>query len=171
LEALKSLEEEEKSGTNTALLSVGKISKPLVQRGAKSAKSPSPSPDGEGTPGVNTIDAKPKEARRTVVTTRDQLTEVVADLKGVNLVALDLETTGLDPREDCVRLLSLANRDATYIVDCQSVDPAELLPTLRHTTLVAHNALFDLGFLASLGFVPGAVAAAQGTTQGGRFLE
>jgi DNA polymerase I len=72
-------------------------------------------------------------------------------------VALDLETTGLDPRNDSIRLLSLAIEAATYIVDCQLVDPAELLPLLSETTLIAHNALFDLGFLSSLGFEPGKV--------------
>jgi DNA polymerase I len=43
-------------------------------------------------------------------------------------------------------------------VDCRNVDPAGLFPILAETTVVAHNALFDLGFLSSLGFVPGKVA-------------
>jgi len=107
---------------------------------------------------VNATDAKPKEARRTLVTTQDQLAEVVADLKEVSLVALDLETTGLEPRKDSIRLLSLATKSATYIVDCQRVDPAELFPILTEATVVAHNALFDLGFLSSLGFKAGKVA-------------
>jgi ribonuclease D len=104
------------------------------------------------------MDAKLKEARRTLVTTQEQLPGVIAILEGADLVALDLETTGLDPRKDSIRLLSLATKDAAYIVDCRSVDPAELFPTLTQTTLVAHNSLFDLGFLSSLGFVPGKVA-------------
>jgi ribonuclease D len=83
---------------------------------------------------------------------------VVVDLEGADLVALDLETTGLDPRKDSIRLLSLATKDAAYIVDCRSVDPASLFPALTQTTLVAHNALFDLGFLSSLGLEPGKVA-------------
>jgi len=83
---------------------------------------------------------------------------VVADLQGADLVALDLETTGLDPRNDSIRLLSLATKDATYIVDCRSVDPPELFPILTETTVVAHNALFDLRFLSTLGFEPGKVA-------------
>jgi len=83
---------------------------------------------------------------------------VVADLEGADLVALDLETTGLDPRKDSIRLLSLATNHATFIVDCQSVDLAGFFPILTEATVVAHNALFDLGFLASLGFEAGKVA-------------
>jgi DNA polymerase-1 len=67
-------------------------------------------------------------------------------------MAFDLETTGLEPHEDSIKLLSLATKSATYIVDCQSVNPAELFPILAEATVVAHNALFDLGFLSSLGF-------------------
>ena len=134
-----------------------KISESLIQRGAERAKSPAPSPNGEKTSG-NTTDTHPKEVRRTLVATQDQLAEVGADLTDVGLVALDLETTGLDPRRDSIRLLSLAIEAATYIVDCQSVDPAELFPILTEATVVAHNALFDLGFLSSLGLEPGKVA-------------
>ena len=83
---------------------------------------------------------------------------MIADLKGENLVDVDLETTGLDPRKDSIRLLSLATEAATYIVDCLSVDPGELLPILTEATVVAHNVLFDLGFLSFLGFEPGKVA-------------
>jgi DNA polymerase-1 len=104
------------------------------------------------------MDAKPKEARRTLVTAKDQMAGVVADLKDANLVALDLETTGLDPRRDSIRLLSLVTKSVTYIVDCQSVDLTRLFPVLTEATLVAHNALFDLRFLSSLGFEPGKVA-------------
>jgi DNA polymerase I-like protein with 3'-5' exonuclease and polymerase domains/KaiC/GvpD/RAD55 family RecA-like ATPase len=118
--------------------------------------SSTPPPDGEGS--GNIADAIPKEARRTLITTQDQLAEMVADLKGVGLVTLDLETTGLDPRRDSIRLLSLATDPATYIVDCQSVIPAALFPILTEATVVAHNVLFDLGFLSSLGFEPGKVA-------------
>jgi uncharacterized protein YprB with RNaseH-like and TPR domain len=161
LDALKSLEErtskEENRRTNTALPSVEEIAESLEQRGAKSAKSPAPSPDRDVASG-NTPDAKPKAAQRTLVTTQEQLSGVVADLQGADLVALDLETTGLDPRKDSIRLLSLAAKGATYIVDCRSVDPAELLPILAERTIVAHNALFDLGFLSSLEFEPGNVA-------------
>jgi DNA polymerase-1 len=144
--------------TNTVLSSVDEISESLVHRGAKSAKSLLPVSDTEENSGVVVELAKARQVRRTLVATQDQLAEVVADLEDVGLVALDLETTGLDPRNDSIRLLSLATEAATYIVDCQLVDPAELLPLLSETTLIAHNALFDLGFLSTLGFKPGKVA-------------
>jgi DNA polymerase-1 len=134
------------------------ISESLVHRGAKSAKSLLPVPDTEENSGVVDEEAKPKDVRRTLVTTQDQLAEVIANLKNESLVALDLETTGLDPHKDSIRLLSLVTKAATHIVDCQSVDPIGLFPILTEKTLVAHNALFDLGFLSSLGFEPGKIA-------------
>jgi DNA polymerase-1 len=92
------------------------------------------------------------------ITHPGRLGEVAACLERATEVALDLETTGLDQRKDSIRLLSLATEDATYIVDCQRVNSTELFPILAERTLVAHNALFDLGFLSSLGFEPAEVA-------------
>lgn len=103
LEAPKSLEgdakKDETSRTNTALPPVDEISESLVQRGAKSDKSLLSVPDAEDDSGVVDEEAKPREARRTLVTAQDQVAGVVANLKDVDLVALDLETTGLDPRK------------------------------------------------------------------------
>jgi hypothetical protein len=141
LEALGSLEEralkEEKKNTNTVLSSVEEILESPVQRGVKSDRSPTHSPDGEGTSDVNTTEVRPKEAQRTLVTTQDQLSGVVADLEGADLVALDLETTGLNPRKDSIRLLSLATKDAIYILDCQSVNPTELFLILAQANIRA----------------------------------
>jgi DNA polymerase I len=67
-------------------------------------------------------------------------------------VALDLETTGLDPREDRVRILSLTIAQETWLVDCFEVDLRPLFPFLAEKTLIMHNALFDLGFLTEMGF-------------------
>jgi hypothetical protein len=98
LEALKSLEVEAKKdetgSTNTALSPADEISESLVQRGAKSDKSLLPVSDTEEDSGVVDEEAKPREARRTLVTAQDQMAGVVADLKDADLVALDLETTG-----------------------------------------------------------------------------
>jgi DNA polymerase-1 len=86
---------------------------------------------------------------------------VAQALDNTGLVALDLETTGLDPRKDRVRLLSLAldtidGNQFGYLVDCFHVDPAPLFHSLAEKELVCHNAAFELGFLTGLGFAPGA---------------
>jgi hypothetical protein len=154
----KASRKEEKRATRVLSSSVNQILEAPLQQGDKSAKSSTPPLNGERTSGVIVTGVEHEEARRTLVTTQDQLAGVVADLKDIDLIALDLETTGLDPRKDSIRLLSLATKAATYIVDCRSVDPAELFFLLGERTLVAHNALFDLGFLSSLGFVPGKAA-------------
>jgi DNA polymerase-1 len=85
-----------------------------------------------------------------------------AALAQVTLVGLDLETTGLNPRTDRIRLLSLACATADggtscSLIDCSVVDPRPLLPLLAAKELVIHHGLFDLGFLTRLGFVPGLV--------------
>jgi DNA polymerase-1 len=87
------------------------------------------------------------------------LNMVRAALDNTGLVALDLETTGLDPRKDRVRLLSLAldtidGGRLAYLVDCFRVDPAPLFGPLAEKELVIHHAAFDLGFLSGLGFTP-----------------
>src|SRR5262249_17640425 len=87
------------------------------------------------------------------------LPSVVAAIDSTALIGLDLETTGLDPRTDRVRLLSLscdtiAGGRFTYLVDCFAVDPAPLWEVLAGKELAIHNAAFDLAFLARLGFTP-----------------
>src|SRR5262249_33208235 len=81
------------------------------------------------------------------------LPSVVAAIDSTALIGLDLETTGLDPRTDRVRLLSLscdtiAGGRFTYLVDCFAVDPAPLWEVLAGKELAIHNAAFDLAFLA-----------------------
>jgi DNA polymerase I-like protein with 3'-5' exonuclease and polymerase domains len=90
------------------------------------------------------------------------LQAVTAALDDTALVGLDLETTGLDPRADRVRLLSLAVDTIdggifTYLIDCFAVDPSPLWEAMAGKGLTIHNAAFDLAFLSRLGFVPGAV--------------
>jgi DNA polymerase-1 len=87
----------------------------------------------------------------------DQLATVLQALDESTLVGLDCETTGLNPRTDRVRLLTLATDRGTYLVDCFALDPRPLWDVLGEKTLVIHNAGFDLGMLAALGFVPGPV--------------
>lgn len=87
-----------------------------------------------------------------LITSSDRLTELAVSLRNVSRVALDLETTGLDPRRHEVRLLTLATERGTWIVDCFEVDPRPLFPALVEKELVIHNALFDIGFLTQMEF-------------------
>jgi len=90
--------------------------------------------------------------KHALIATPEQVAELAATLEAATRVALDLETTGLDPRQDRVRLLTLATDRDIWLVDCFEVDPRPLLPVLSEQTLVIHNALFDLGFLHRMGF-------------------
>jgi DNA polymerase-1 len=97
-----------------------------------------------------------------LVTDPAELPTVVAAIDNSTLIGLDLETTGLNPRTDRVRLLSLAVETIddtmfTYMVDCCALDPSPLWDALAGKELTIHNAAFDLAFLSRLGFVPGTV--------------
>jgi DNA polymerase I-like protein with 3'-5' exonuclease and polymerase domains len=97
-----------------------------------------------------------------LVNTQDSLQGVVQALDDSVLVGLDLETTGLNPRTDRVRLLSLAldtidGGRFTYLVDCFAVDPAPLLPVLAQKELIVHNGAFDLAYLFRQEFKPSGV--------------
>jgi hypothetical protein len=87
-----------------------------------------------------------------LITSQEQLDSAVADIRQAQMLALDLETTGLNPRDDKVRLISLATAQDTWLIDCFEVDPRPLFEVIAKKTLVIHNALFDLGFLFEMGF-------------------
>ena len=76
-----------------------------------------------------------------LVTTRERLEPIIGEIRSAQMVALDLETTGLNPRMEKVRL-----------IDCFEGDPRPLFPVLAHKKLVMHNGAFDLGFLMKMGF-------------------
>src|SRR5215207_1204906 len=65
-----------------------------------------------------------------LITGAPGLDEVIEVLQRVDTVALDLETTGLSPVEDRVRLLSLHAGERTYLLDCFALDPGEVLGVL-----------------------------------------
>jgi len=87
-----------------------------------------------------------------LITSQEQLGCAITEIQQAQILALDLETTGLNPREDRVRLISLATPHNTWLIDCFEVDPRPLFRVLAKKTLVIHNALFDLGFLLEMGF-------------------
>jgi hypothetical protein len=92
-----------------------------------------------------------------VVTDAAGMETVVKALEETNLVGLDVETTGLDPRKDRVRLLSVATDRGIHLVDCFRVDPRRLWPPLTTKTLLVHNGSFDVGFLATMELAPSSV--------------
>lgn len=111
---------------------------------AKSTQIPAPDPILD--------DAQPS---RTLITNAKDLPMVTQAIDDSRMVAMDLETTGLGPRADKTRLITLATDRGTYLVDCFRVDPSVLWPFLgTDRELIFHNAYFDLAFLAELGFIP-----------------
>jgi DNA polymerase-1 len=98
----------------------------------------------------------------TLIRDAAELPAVLLAVDETKIVGLDVETTGLDPRRDRVRLLTLATDCGTWILDLFAVPPEalqdQLFPLLAERTILGHNLGFDLGFLALLGFEPGAVA-------------
>jgi DNA polymerase I-like protein with 3'-5' exonuclease and polymerase domains len=97
-----------------------------------------------------------------VVTDPADLTAVGSAVEESARVGLDLETTGLDPRTDRVRLIALSVDTAdggrfSYLIDCQAVDPTPLWEPLAASEIVGHNLQFDLQFLGQIGFSPGRV--------------
>jgi DNA polymerase III epsilon subunit-like protein len=116
---------------------------------------------GEQVSGRATIQPPPQPLSPSfqVVSDPAGLSAVAAALDNTARVGLDVETTGLDPRTDRIRLLSLAcdtidGGTFVYLVDCFDVDPSPLWEALAAKELVIHNAAFDLRFLALLGLTP-----------------
>jgi DNA polymerase-1 len=92
------------------------------------------------------------------VTKPEQLPQVVAAVSASRLIAIDTETTGLDPRRDRLRLIQLACEPAgdIFLIDVFRVDPRPILDALKAKPLVLHNSAFDLQMLrAAYGFLPG----------------
>jgi hypothetical protein len=125
-------------------------------------RSARPSGDSEGRSTESSSATIKATRKHALITTPDQVAELATSLEAATRVALDLETTGLDPRRARIRLLSLAMEGGVWLVDCFKVDPRPLFPILASKTLVIHNASFDLGFLAQMGFELG---------EGGRVID
>ena len=70
---------------------------------------------------------------------------VVAELMAEPVVGLDIETTGLDPLLDKIRLVQLASPSATYVIDAYHVPLGVLTPVLSSGPVkVIHNAKGNL---------------------------
>jgi DNA polymerase-1 len=79
---------------------------------------------------------------------------LVVALASADVVGLDTETSGLDPRSDRLCLLQFATEDAIHLVDPLAVDLAQIGSFLADDDgplVCGHNLKFDLAFLAATG--------------------
>jgi hypothetical protein len=86
-----------------------------------------------------------------LITTEHELRSVTDEIRSAEVIGLDLETTGLNPRTDRVRLISLSTAEGTWLIDCFKVDPHPLFSILSRKKLVMHNGMFDVGFMSAMG--------------------
>ena len=96
------------------------------------------------------------DAPHILCTSRADLDRVALDLAGASRIALDIETygarkgDGLDPWRGEIRLLTLGRHGGTiWSVDLRALgyDLGPLKPLLESSTVIAHNAKFDLLWL------------------------
>jgi len=93
------------------------------------------------------------------ITTEEALRTALVELKQINKLCIDTETTGLDARIADLRLLQLCSTDekdedrTVYVIDCFKVKPSQELKELIESRemLVAHNMNFDFQFLLKIG--------------------
>src|SRR5215204_1590135 len=83
------------------------------------------------------------------VTTEDDLARVCEEMNtAAGMVALDTETSGLDVREDRVRLIQVKTADGTpALVEPTAVDPTPPLKVLADKYVIIHNSAYDLAVL------------------------
>ena len=93
-----------------------------------------------------------------LVSNAHDLDEAVSYLEESRQLAVDLETTGLNPKNDRIRLLTVTAQKndgstRTFVFDFfMGLDHGRLLNALGGKALYLHNASFDLGFLRNIGF-------------------
>lgn len=82
-------------------------------------------------------------------TSNATLERAVAMVETSSLVGFDLETTGLDPRKDRIRLASVSNGEQTYLLDAFRIDVRPFFEALAREDLkvLAHAAAFEYGFV------------------------
>src|SRR5262249_48684402 len=86
------------------------------------------------------------------ITTASQLDAVLPALCAAPLLAVDTETTGLDPLTDHVRLIQFALPDRVIVVDAGTCPVQQLASVFAGDRLLTfHNAKFDLPFLRAVG--------------------
>jgi DNA polymerase I-like protein with 3'-5' exonuclease and polymerase domains len=73
-----------------------------------------------------------------------------------DVISLDTETTGLQPRNCDIFCVQLGTGDNNYIIVMYNDDYEfkDVVPYITGKTLIGHNILFDLGFMYKYGFYP-----------------
>jgi len=86
-----------------------------------------------------------------VISDSDRLQEVAEEIAKHTTIAVDTETSGLDPFSDSVLLLQIATPEKVYIFDCSLVDILPLKDILERPSVlkILQNAKFDYKFLKS----------------------
>ncbi len=101
---------------------------------------------------VTVTEGLPDDCGPPLITTEHELRSVTDEIRSAEVIGIDVETTGLNPRTDKVRLISLSTAEGSWLIDCFKVDPHPLFSILSRKKLVMHNGQFDLGFLSTMGF-------------------
>ncbi len=129
----------------------------MPSRHASQASGPAPDPHSADGRQNGTAAAPVAQRPWSLVTDSEALEEVLRELRSIEVIGIDCETTGLDPLGDHLRLIQLATPNKVYLVDCARVAPQTLAPLFRAgPRFVGHNLKFDLGFLQAVGLpVPG----------------
>ena len=100
--------------------------------------------------------------RYELITGKTGLLQYLPELKRVKALAVDTETTGLDPRVHRLRLVQLAGEGfPVLIIDCYTMQ-ADGFPVLKEVlegpnVKIFQNAKFDLQFFMALGIYPAPV--------------
>jgi len=83
----------------------------------------------------------------------EELKNEIALLTNQDILAIDTETTGLDPHIHKIRLIQIASENhPTILIDCFKCDAKLIQPLLINSSIkVFHNAKFDLQFFFALG--------------------
>src|SRR5215217_902646 len=84
-----------------------------------------------------------------LVTDLDELVHVAESLKEADSIGVDIETTGLNPRDGRLRLIQLATPEETFVVDAfEAPDLSSLKRVLEGGPVkIGHNLKFDYAFL------------------------
>lgn len=91
-----------------------------------------------------------REGTYVLVDTKKALKEAIPVLQAASVMAVDTETTGLDPLRSKVRLLQLGTAEGTFVVDLFKIHDLESLrPILLKASCIKllHNAKFDAKML------------------------